>query len=384
MLARYRLQSPYQYVLKIVQALVATGTGEIHLSCGNSRIRIRCPGMLSTYNEWQRFLTDRGEEGEGARGLFQDLEVALNAVEGLEPSFVQISCVGRREGEGFRYEFTPKGEQLSRLRVSKGEQTEIVVRRNFASYGRQQFSPLWSNLREVSNRDLFDLYAELKSNRDSEYSQVWRRCCFAPIPIFLNRIAVNRPVFGKPKSRAVVQRQSRELQLVPAAAGSSSAKMISVLSTRDDADVIPVLGSYIGGRKGLKRTKFWFSGEKFPHSSPHPMKGKYTTAGFLVERSKPERSWGRLGLKLVQTPYLRGECLMGHSSKLLGRAPSWVCFVKNGVVIEKLPGEEFGLEGWTVVVSAAQLQTDLTGFQLLRDHNFESLIRCLQELAQSV
>ena len=101
MLAQYRLQSPYQYVLKFIQALVEAEVTEIHVFCDKRKVRLRCPGQFCTLEEWQKYLEDSGEQGTGVEGRFLHLQVALNALDRLEPTLVTLLCVSEEDQPRF-------------------------------------------------------------------------------------------------------------------------------------------------------------------------------------------------------------------------------------------------------------------------------------------
>ena len=158
------------------------------------------------------------------------------------------------------------------------------------------------------------------------------------------------------------------------------ASTFSVLSPQFGPDVIPVLGSYSGTSGTTRRRKPWFNGAGFPLRAPSPVLEEVTDAGLFAEQTCPSGAWPVLSLQSNDHDFLSGVCVLERSQNLFVRAKNWICFVKGGVLIEKLSSLEHGLEHWNAVVSAGELPTDLTGFQLLRGERFEKAIGLLQGL----
>lgn len=382
--ARFRFKSPYQYILKLVQAAIALGAGEIDISCRFGVVQMRFPIGLGSFQEWEHFLNQpvgvENLQGEA----WSALELALGALGSLNPRPLSITSWDAGREEGFHYSRMGDKQELQRLQPPSRHalsQTKILIKRAFQPYGLQETRPLWSNLREFASRDLLDIHHEIKAHFDSEFSQVWRHCCFAPVPVFLNWLAVNRPLYGLPKAGARLQysHSRRTLMVVPVACNDIATRCAVVLSPRLGLDVVPTLAEYTGFLEGLTRSRHWYLGDCFPQREPTILAADIRSDGLFLKKSAPLFSAQTLPLAYGKSEVVSAELIVANGPRY-GRNKGWLCLVKNGVMVEQIPAPSLGLSGWLIVASAAGLSTDLTGFQVLRDEKFEQLVRHVRAL----
>lgn len=371
LLARLRFQSPYEYILKLVQHAVAAGAGQVWVTVLGRSVSVWYDEAVLTERdlaELPRFALEPKRSGPDRH--LTHLAEGLQAATALRPSLAEVAVVTRTEG--VRLVHDHEGERLERLwKPQEGPWTRIRLRGLRAPLRSPDVPPWVSLIAHLDRRSLGDLFAELVTWRDSEYSQVWRRCLFAPVPVLLNRRVVNRPHFGVPSS--VTQRKGTDLLISPAAVGAHGSRYLvapaaspaclpapSLLPQEDTAHRLCwKLPSSSEGWETMKRSQMVTS------------VALGTLMGATVEDvhgvDPPGSAFG--GLHLWGQP-----CLPAHAVLSRGSAPGWLALVRDGVVLERL---EPPLSGWRIACRADGLDLDLSGLRVVKNEGFEEVLACL-------
>jgi hypothetical protein len=382
--AKFRLQSPYQYILKLIQAAVACGATEIAVKVRKKRVEMVFPQPLCTLVQWQQFLSSREEDRDSLTGHLKDFDVGLNALAALEPRRIMVASWDGEEG--FRHHEYQGQTQCDVIKSGRERpQTKIVIERTMRFQGFQQMSPFRSALYSFTSKDLFDVYAQVRANRDSEYSQVWYKCCFAPIPIILNGLAVNRPAFGEPKSHAKLERTSRELRLTPAIPFYAERQIAIVHATELSLDCVPVPTFFKGRKKVLAKTRFWFQLRAIGSGLSGPLSARADSSFFETEVTAPVETFP-LPIRLEGgSGLVAGFAILARVRRgIFVKENGWLCFVRKGIIVERVETKKTPLEAWRIICLASHLKTDLTGFQIVRDEQFQRLWEQLVSVTERV
>lgn len=386
LLARLRFQSPYEYVLKLVQHAVAAGAGQVWVTV--------LSGSVSVW--YDRAVLTEGDLAELARHALEPvrsgplrhrthLAEGLQAVQNSRPSLVEVAVATR--SEAFRLVRNADGERLERLGGARdGPWTRVRLTGLSQPWLRPRL-PAWTGFMEhFGSRSLGDLYGEVESWRDSEYSQVWRRCVFAPVPVLLNRRVVNRPFFGIPSA---VTRWTHRLDILPADMGPSHCCVL--------VDPVPPEGSLPAPRAlprpvGLlsrRRSSCWATCPAFPD------RGGWQPLPLVEQSGVATLGWGLLAPMELEFQAVTGEptfgtlslwgmeCVAAHA--LLGRVSGdgWLAWCRDGVVLSRqAPPPD--LRGWSIVCRADSLSLDLSGMEVVQDARHEAALAALSEASRLV
>lgn len=387
LLARLRFQSPYEYVLKLVQHAVAGGAGQVWVAVFGG-------GMVWVWYDRavlaEADLADLSRHAlepirAGPRRHLTYLAEGLQAAQALRPSVVEVA-VGSRT-EAFRLLRDPDGERLERLGSVRGDPWTRIRLKGLSQPWLRPRIPAWTRWTDsFGSRSLGDLYGELEAWRDSEYSQVWRRCVFAPVPVLLNRRVVNRPFFGLPSA---VTRWTHRLDIVPADLGPSHCCVLVDPSPSEASLPAPRALPEPPAFRLRNRSSCWATCPAFPErvgwqSLPQVTRLGATTLGWGLLASLD------LEFQAVPAPPPFGilslwgmECLAAHA--LLGRGPGegWLAWCRDGVVLSR-HAPPADLRGWRIVCRADELALDLSGMEVVQDDVYRGALDALSEASRLV
>lgn len=387
LLARLRFQSPYEYVLKLVQHAVAAGAGQVWVT-------VMAGGLVSVW--YDRAVLTEADLAELARHALEPvrsgptrhlthLAEGLQAVQALNPSVVEVAAVGRKQS--FRLLRNAGGELVERLwQVSESPWTRIRMRVHAQPWLRPRI-PAWARFVDsFGSRSLGDLYGEIEAWRDSEYSQVWRRCVFAPVPVLLNRRVVNRPFFGLPNA---VTRWAERLDVVPADMGPSRCCVLVDPAPSEASLPAPRALPEPPAFQLRNRSSCWATCPAFPERAGWQTLPQVTRFGAAT------LGWGLLTSLDLEFQAVPGpppfgilslwgvECLAAQA--LLGQGPGegWLAWCRDGVVLSRhAPPAE--LRGWRIVCRADELALDLSGMEVVQDDVYRSALGALSEASRLV
>jgi len=364
-MSRFRLSSPYEYVLKFVQSAVAGGAREVSVSVNRDQVVVLWDSVAMNRDQARELARHAAEpQRQGDLRALTHLAIGLEAVRALKPQTLEVVTYDSREGKGLHWIRTPKGEKLAELQggVPHGDRTRVTIS------GAQRPSlrpsgPAWSGwLDDYASRSLGDYGAEVRSLVDSEYSQVWRRCLFAPIPVVLNGRAVNRPFFGMPKTLTSMNR-SRVMNVIHPQDRDRFAGMRCLVASKSGRGLIPApIGMCQSFRDWLESATFPSRAREFKQASPASRRG----LTHLTVMDQP----------CVGCHALLAQLRPGMFSKSLG----WLAFAKDGVVLSKIWNPVASLRQWCGVVSAQDLQVDLSEFGLLQDKLYRQCLKNLETM----
>ena len=174
-LSAYLLESPADFVLKLVQAGVALRAREIAFGLTRRQLSCRLIGVTSSADQLMRLLTPflQGEGWSG--GGWHHFALAFNTVMFTSPQGLHLAYWDGREG--FRFEWL--GSQYRRTPVAPKSEPEVSL--------------------EVAHRpnSLWDWLWQLLQPRPAAEARLLRqRARWCPVPITLNGEALPEPVMG--------------------------------------------------------------------------------------------------------------------------------------------------------------------------------------------
>ena len=207
----------------------------------------------------------------------------------------------------------------------------------------------------------------MRSLVDSEYSQVWRRCLFAPIPVVLNGRAVNRPFFGLPKTITSMPSSTRIMNIVHPQEPHQYADVRFLTANKFEPGLI------VGPTALALSGRDWFGCSDFPTPSPS-FKGVYPIqAGEELPRLRVS------GLRCVGCHVALARLKSGMFSESLG----WLAFIKDGVVLSKAWNPIPSMRDWCLLVNAQNLTTDLSEFGVIQDDPYRQAVANLESIAKA-
>ena len=245
-----------------------------------------------------------------------------------------------------------------------------------------------------ASRSLGDYGADFRALWDSEYSQVWRRCLMAGLPITLNGRAINRPFLGKPKSLTSMKAgQPMKISLTEFDSGFTHVYFVIADRHRPGLLAAPTLvhrstplePTLLSSQRGTDYryykaptfpsppfdwTQYWLSQQVFSSG-----------LGPAVQVNSEEALPTVPRLHISSHPCMPCQAMLAklplnRFSDSLG----WLALVQDGVVITKVLEPRPGLSGWCIVASAQGLETDLSQFNVLDTPAYQNLLDCLEQI----
>ncbi|MBI3926136.1 MAG: hypothetical protein HY319_11385 [Armatimonadetes bacterium] len=359
-MARLQLHSPYEYVLKLIQAAVAARAGEIRIDTDRRGVSLLFDRAVWNL-EHLRDLSDLVLEPQatGPQRHRTHLAIGLNAARALEPREIEVvSWNGThgahlvRRGTSETVERLVSGPATERTRIQVRDRRAIPLRPS---------GPAWAGWSDhLATRSLGDYGAEMRSLWDSEYSQIWRRALFAPIPVVLDGRAVNRPFLGAPKTLTSLDRRQQVMNITHPTVGYRIRQCRFLLGGQDRLPGPATMGI-------LGITALWQRPRRFPAAL------KKWSSGALHSQKLPRlRLWGE---PVLSCHAILGQLPRGYFSTSIG----WIAFVKDGVVMRKLMPRRESMTNWCIVVSANDLESDLSEFGVVENEAYEKVLDCLEQ-----
>ncbi len=391
-MARFQLRSPYEYVLKLVQSAVTAGATEIRLDQSGSDFTMLFDEAPFTLENLKN-LPDHALQP--ARTPLSHLAVAVNCMLALQPSALELVSWDPTIQRGVRLTLDHGCEKLTR--------GPDVARTRLRLRGRKKpaagmLGPAWAGWTDaLLSRSLGDYGAEFRAQWDSEYSQIWRRCLLAPVPIVLNGRAVNRPYFGKP--RTFTQMPTGGAMNIEVAHLDEGFDLVCQVLSKEHFRGCPVGASMIprwdrfrpGGSTDLR----WYTTSHFP-SSP----ASWTRLErFEVEAAPRHRQpfpQAYIDVEQEGVTTLPRIAVCGRPAlachALLARLPEgrfsgslgYLALLQDGVVLSKTFPPRPGLEGWCILASAEGLETDLSQFNVRDTPAYQQLLDTLEQTIQTI
>ena len=368
-MAGSQMASPYEYVLKLVQAAIAT---EVAVTASGSSVTVlfdTAPLRREHMHDLPRWILQPCRQGPDR--YLTHLAIGLNAALALNPTEVEVVSSPGHTGVGFRFRRDAQGERTEKLLADRRvDQRTRITLKGLQRVSRRLTGPAWAGwMDSVESRSLGDYGAEARSLWDSEFSQVWRRCLLAPVPLTLNGRAVNRPFMGGPKQYTAVG-QGRTMSIRPPNPGTSEfARLHYLVAPGFSAGVLP-------GPVGYASASFSAQSEfPAPHVPPklRPAEGFCVVPKLRVEGA-PKLLQGQACLPCF-------ACL-GKRTSL--RPRGWLTFVHDGVVLSKRMHTRKALEEWCVLATAAHLKTDLSEFGLVEHEDYLRTLNYLEFVCQKL
>lgn len=394
-MAHFQLRSPYEYVLKLVQSAVSAGATEIRLDQNGSDFSLLFDKAPFT---WENIKNLPDHALQNARTPLSHLAVAVNCMLALKPAGLELVSWDPKSYEGLRLIW-----EQGRERIEKVKRGPSVPRTRLRLRGRHKpaagmLGPAWAGWGDsLVSRSLGDYGAEFRAQWDSEYSQIWRRCLLAPVPIVLNGRAINRPFFGKPKS--YTQMPAGQAMNIDVPELDEGFQLVCQILSEQcwpgclvGASMIPRRDQF--HRRG--RTDYrWYTTDHFP-SPP----GSWTRLA-RVEMDADARRGLQLPQALIEVdqagvatlPRLalnRRPAVACHA--LLARLPEsrfsdslgYLALLQDGVVLSKTFPPRPALEGWCILAKAKGLETDLSQFSVRDTPAYQELLDTLEQAIRTI
>ncbi|MBI3928180.1 MAG: hypothetical protein HY319_21735 [Armatimonadetes bacterium] len=229
---------------------------------------------------------------------------------------------------------------------------------------------------------LISLLSDATGLRRIEGGMVRQLCYLAPIPVLLNGRPVNRPLLGAP---CLYLRRASGLDLCPTAGRLGSARFLLARSQTPANLLAPAVRF-----RGM--STHWVTTDPLELESAlqtsYDEQGVLTRIGF-GQGLRPARDHGELltlsaaelEARATGTMTLWGQPMLAcHAAYYYPRqigGSSAAIWVKDGVVVE----EESGLFPAVVYSDASSLETDLSGFSLIRNQDYWDRINWLTHWA---
>lgn len=393
LLAKFRFASPYEYVLKLVQAALASGATLVEVQVRGGDVSVGWHSPVLRREHVPRLATGSAEE----RWLAH-LAVGLTAARGLRPR--RLELVSWVPGDPFRYVEDAAGARVEALEGRPDRFPMQVVLQGLDRPRRRYSGPSWfGGFQALCQCSPPEILQELRCRRDSEATQVWRRCVFAPAPVLLNGALVNNPFFGQPRYRS--KWSEGVWDVIPGVTGWEFPRLNFVLAPGWGPGVlaglraIPIARSTQGvidtwAPMSVFLTKpvtAWWQAERFPEDAPRPvptesrlehlwlpLRGKmlFRARTHLVEaQGQDECAFRVWGVPAAPCHVVEGYVAPGEGRLIL---------VRDGVVLGTRPGPTRLLGNRVTVCSAASLDLDLSGFAPVENEKWRRLLEALDRL----
>lgn len=392
-LAKFRFASPYEYVLKLVQAALASGATlvEVQVRGGDVSVGWHSPVLRREH------LPRLGFEASGERWL-SHLAVGLTAARGLRPRRLEI--VSWVPGDPFRYVEDAAGARVEALEGRPDRFPMQVVLQGLDRPRRRYSGVSWfGGFRALCQCSPPEMLQEFRCRRDSEATQIWRRCVFAPAPVLLNGALVNNPFFGQPRYRS--KWSEGVWDVIPGVTGWEFPRLDFVLAPRWGPEVLAGLRAIPMARSSqgvidtwIPMSSFlaqphvsWWLAEGFPGEPLRrlatesrledlwlPMRSKmlYRARTHLAEAQVQDECAFRVwGVPAAPCHVMQGEVTPGAGQLVL---------VGDGVVLAARAAPTPILRSRITICSAVGLHLDASGLAPVEDARWERLVRELERL----
>lgn len=356
LLARFRFASPYEYVLKLVQAGVAGGAQQVDVRVSRRETSVEFLGWSPAPDFWEDPLRQALERGN-------HLGVGLLAARGLHP----------RDLETTR------------------EPLRIVIREPERP-SRVYAGPTWGRWTDAVQHLPADLIAELSCRWDGEFTQVWRRCVFAPIPVTLNGRRVNKPFFA---GRRIDDRT--ESSMLPSESGWAYDTLVYLVADAPSPSLVPAPRAIPRLRMTNELDGAWDQMHFFGTPPACSWVRMAEFPGEIGERLPPTEHVRRLPfglaapvpcpvklygipedaglpvLPLWKIPGVACHAALGR----IGQEDGWLALVRDGVVLRKTDPPRRELADWRVLADASSLALTLSQLDVVEDERYDLLLDCL-------
>jgi hypothetical protein len=186
------------------------------------------------------------------------------------------------------------------------------------------------------------------------------RCHYAPMPVWLNGVCINRPFFGL---AAIPYQDGEGIDILPGSGLMSERVQRYLLASRYGPDLLA------GPRANLAGCSEWHT----LHEDGHTTRvAGVSQPGNVALPHHPEVPH----LRLNEAPMVPCVALFGG---IPGRMPMGGCilWVKDGVLLHRTPGKWGGTV--VAVASARELTTDLSQFGLVENEAYARMLGLLRE-----
>jgi hypothetical protein len=178
-LAKFQLNDPFQYVLKLVQAAVCARAERFELRSGSTEVQCTFWGVAFRTEQLGNLLYYLLQDDQSqVDPALRHLAMGVNAAVGTRASEIMLRTWDGRRGSEVAW--TRERNRIKEWRPSQGGvQTVFAMKRTPGDF----FSEVYQ---KVASRDLMGMMSGDRQAMDAEQGLVYDQCAFTPIQITIN------------------------------------------------------------------------------------------------------------------------------------------------------------------------------------------------------
>ena len=192
-LAKFALEKPYFWILKVIQALVYSGATTIDIDAGVNKVKIVADAVPTGFETIEDLLAHLLTDAEKAAPALRHLAAGLQGSLSVDPSYIATSLT--HEGREQKFVARKGGWESHEPQSanSLASRFEMLVKRSLS----ESLDASWFKL----NTDIFDLFFKGQESYDRENEAVFRNCRYSKCEIRLKGKSVTQQGFGRPRFR---------------------------------------------------------------------------------------------------------------------------------------------------------------------------------------